>query len=237
MTLPEAVDLPIYRFPVWPSGEYANGIRVDHTTVYEIAVMPDNVSGVHTPFFDDHEDFDEPRGSHIARNRASAPDYATYARVDGKEVETRHGKIDLCHVTLNSGERIRDVIGTRQTIAALLRPRPCPDALATGVTVRVTTGAYVLHGECSGDRTLRPADGAVTLDPARLAGDEWMLVKAAGRNTAAFRFQIIVAATGATWTPQQWVPPAEPSGTGAWNDLSGTNSIQAQTRIRVKPQA
>lgn len=230
--LPEFVTLRIWVEPTYPSPWKAG--RVNHG-VDEIDVAPDNVSGIHTPDFEHHGNgYTADYNRRAWRSKATAQEYTVYAQSDGEYTETNHGRVDLCHVTLNSGERIQNVIGTRAAVRRLLRPPACPDAGATGVTLRVTNGVYVLHGECSGDVTLRSADGALTLDPARLAGDEWIVMKGATRNTLNYRFQIVVTAA-ATWTPQQWVPPAEPSGAGAWNDLVGTNSLQAQTRIRVKP--
>ena len=116
----------------------------------------------------------------------------------------------------------------------LLWPPPCPDARATGVAVQVTHGVYELQGDCGGDRYISSANGAVVLDPARLVGDEWTVARIADTD-GRHRFSMVITAP-TTFTLQRWVPPAEPDGTGSWNDVTATVAdVQAQTRLRARP--
>ena len=128
------------------------------------------------------------------------------------------------------------VVGTVQSVLDALWPPPCPDARATGVSVQVTHGVYELQGDCGGDRYISSATGAVVLDPARLEGDEWTVARIADTD-GRHRFSLVIT-TPTTFTLQRWVPPAEPDGTGSWNDITATVAdVQAQTRLRPKPSA
>ena len=245
MRLPEFVTLRTYDDPNWPSGDdWEDGVRFDHRVYTDRAVAPDQVAEVHAPRFHQHEG--GPLSRSHAMSRATGSDYATYTRDPATRapVQTLHGRIDLTHVILSNGTRIEHVIGTKAQVENLLRPMACPPAAVTGVTLDVTTGMYRFRGDCGGDVVLGRSDAAVVLDPARLVGyehegehrDEWLVSKViAGRSTLNYRFRLSQTAAK-TFTLQQFVPGAEPSQAGVWNDVTGTtNTLQAETRLRVKP--
>lgn len=232
--LPEFVTLHKYVDPGSPPDGWTSGARTDYTTV-ETDVAPDNVASVHSPLFDRHENDQTPLERRRAYlSRATGPEYIIHTMDGDRHVTTEHGRVDLCHVTLNDGSMLTDIVGTRVQVRERLRPPACPVAAATGITINVTTGVYTLSGDCGGTIELAAADAAFVLDPRRLAGDEWVLMKARNGNTRNYRFQVLVGAS-ASFTVQQWVPGHQISTPGAWRDLAGTNSIQAETRLRPKP--
>lgn len=236
--LPEFVELTIYEPPPNPPDPLpARGATMRYGTSV-ISVAPDNVSGVHEPEFDAHED---EHVRHFDRNNSARtrPETIIYTMVEGRQTHTRAGSVRVCHVTLNSGERLRDVLGTRAEVAQLLRPSACPPAAETGITLDVTNGSYTLDGDCGGRITMAVGDPAVTLDPRRLTeAGEWSVAKvtSGGGRTTNYRFRIRQTA-GKTFTLQQWVPPTGPGkNDGAWRDVTGAvNTLQAATRFRVKP--
>ena len=120
---------------------------------------------------------------------------------------------------------------------AAFGPAPCRAPADTGYHVRATTGHYQLNGECE-PVTLNTGEDGHSLDPARLTAAEWEVVRPT-TNSANYRFQITRRVTPLPqFILQQWVPPAEPSGTGAWRDITGSVlGLQAGVKLREKPVA
>ena len=230
--LPEFKTLRVYVDPIRPASIPSKGVRVAHAETSEI-VAPDLVCRIRTSNREGHT------GPSNPYHRSSVPESIFYQTVDGEVRATYHGRVNVCEVVLADETVLRNIIGTREEVAQLLRPYACPPAAATGITLDVTNGSYTLYGDCGGRLTLAVGDPAITLDPRRLTeAGEWSVAKvtSGGGRTTNYRFRIRQAA-GKTFTLQQWVPPTGPGkNDGAWRDVTGAvNTLQAATRFRVKP--
>lgn len=119
-----------------------------------------------------------------------------------------------------------------ENLDALLYPPTCPEVKNTGVRVTVTSGEYLIRGNCNGDIDVTPASGFQILDPDRLDRDDGWSVR---RVSSSSRFNITIAET-TTFTLQRWQNAPEPSGTGSWVDVtSSMTGLSATTQLRPKP--
>ena len=117
------------------------------------------------------------------------------------------------------------ILGARdEVLSRLLGPQ------RTGVLVRVTAGTVMLRGLRPGVRGHLWEGDQQHLDPITWAGAEVTIDRPAQTNV---RFDLVV--DHPLISIQKWDPPAEPDGTGRWVDVSSTLSLQAATRIRVRP--
>ena len=110
-----------------------------------------------------------------------------------------------------------------------------PEAGPTGVSVKVLVGAYALAGDGDGDAPATVEAGtSVVLDPERLtaASGEWTLTRPAGNPHA--RYELVIG-PAPTFTLQRHVPPDEPDGEAAWEDVDETLNLQTTARLRPKP--
>lgn len=155
---------------------------------------------------------------------------------DGRSVETSQGgrvavtpvDVELRALSFDAGGGMHVfVIGERdEVVSKLLGPQ------RTGVLVRVTTGTVVLRGLRPGVRGHLWQGDQQHLDPVTWAGAEVTIDRPA---QTAVRFDLVVDSP--LITLQQWEDPPEPSGTGRWVDLTVTRSLQARTKVRLKPAA
>ena len=108
--------------------------------------------------------------------------------------------------------------------------------VSTGWTLHVTTGHYTVQGEAGGDVEVHNTDGPYHLDPNRLAGEEWHIVKPK-TGSSGFGFEIVRrSAPGSLLTIEEWVLPLEPHGEGAWRPIViSPRPSAASLRLRVQP--
>ena len=140
----------------------------------------------------------------------------------------------VLHCDICTDERTyRDVEGSADQLNRYLFPSACEDAVDTGVVLAPTGCGWVtLQGDCGGERDIGTGHTFV-LDPGRLIGAEWLVVRPADAQSL-WRWELRVAADAA-FVPQRFIPSPEPDGTGNWQDMTGTSDLQATTRIRPKP--